>query len=103
MKYTKQEQLNEILIRGEKMRQRKDKNMFRVLYATAALLFISLVGIIGILGGGIVLESGTAYGSFLLSAEIGGYVLVAVLAFVTGIITAIVITRRIKNEKNEDL
>lgn len=98
MKYTEQEQLDEILFRSRGLRQKKERNILRGLSASAALLFFALAGCIGTLGGKGVLESRTDYGSFLLSAETGGYVLTAVIAFVAGVITAVLI-RRYRKEK----
>ena len=100
MKYTKQEQLNEILIRGKNLRQRKDRQALQGLSATVVALFAVLATCIGSFGGKAVLESRTDYGSFLLSAEVGGYILVAVVAFVAGVIVAVVLQmRRSKREE----
>ena len=93
MKYTEQEQLDEILLRGEKLRHRKDRNVTKGLSTSVAVLFFALAGCIGTFGGKGVLESRTDYGSFLLSAETGGYVLTAVIAFVAGVITAVLIKK----------
>ena len=101
MKYTEQEQLDEILHRSRRLRQRKNRNVLRGLSASAAVLFFALAGCIGVLGGKGVLESRTVYGSFLLSAETGGYVLVAVLAFVTGIIVTVLIERYRRRQNGE--
>ena len=98
MKYTEQEQLNEILLRGERLRRRKDRNVTRGLSTSVAVLFFALAACIGTFGGKGVLESRTDYGSFLLSAETGGYVLTAVIAFVAGIITAVLIRRSKRRE-----
>ena len=102
MKYAEQEQLREILLRGEKLRHRKDRNVMRGLSASVAVLFFALAACIGTLGGRGVLESRTDYGSFLLSAETGGYVLTAVIAFVAGIITAIMIQRYRQNRNGSN-
>ena len=98
MKFTEQEQLDEILHRSRRLRQRKNRNVLRGLSASAAVLFFALAGCIGVLGGKGVLESRTVYGSFLLSAETGGYVLTAVIAFAAGVITAVLI-KRYRNAK----
>ncbi len=42
----------------------------------------------------------TLYGSFLLNQSTGGYILVAVIAFITGIAVAI-ICRKYQNEKKD--
>ena len=93
MKYTEQEQLEEILHRGKKLRQRRDKNLMRGFSATATALLFALTACIAKFGGSGVLESRTDYGSFLLSAETGGYVLTAVLAFAVGAIITVIIHR----------
>ena len=98
MKFTEHEQLDEILFRGEMLRQRKDRNVTRGLSAGVAVLFFALAACIGALGGKGILESRTDYGSFLLSAETGGYVLTAVIAFAAGVITAVLI-KRYRNAK----
>ena len=98
MRYTEQEQLHEILLRGEKLRQRKDRIIVRSLSVTAALLFFALAVCIDALGRAGVSGSRTDYGSFLLSAETGGYVLAAVIAFAAGVIIAVLIQRR--NKRN---
>lgn len=91
MKYTEQEQLEEILHRGKELRLRKDKNLLRGLSATATVLLLTLTVCISKLGGKGTLESRTDYGSFLLSAETGGYVLTAVLAFAVGALITVII------------
>lgn len=96
MKYTEQEQLQQILLRGEQLRRRKDLRAFKGLSASAAALLCALAVCIGSLGRTGFAESRTVYGSFLLSAETGGYVLVAVLAFVLGVVIAILLTKRTK-------
>lgn len=101
MKYTKKEQLNEILLRGEKLRKKKDRNTLRGLSTTAALLFIALVSCIGTFGKSGAPGSRSEYGSFLLSAETGGYILTALLAFLAGVITAVLIQKNKKaKQKN---
>ena len=91
MKYSEQEQLNQILIRSEALRRRKDLHAMQGLAVSAASIFCMLAAFIGALGWTGSEETRTVYGSFLLSAETGGYVLVAVLAFVAGVITTALI------------
>lgn len=101
MKYTEQEQLSEILLRGEKLRQSKDRNVMRGLSGSATVLFFSLMACIAAFGGTGTLKSRTDYGSFLLSAETGGYVLTAVIAFVMGVITTVLIKRYRKSKHKQ--
>lgn len=100
MNYTEKEQLEQIILRSRKLCQRKERNALRGLSAAAAVLFFSLIGSIGTLGGKSISGSRTDYGSFLLSAETEGYVLVAVLAFLAGVITAVVIQRNRKSGRD---
>lgn len=102
LKYTKQEQIQEIMIRSKKLRHKKEKDTLTGLSTAAVMLFCLLIvsvsrfGIVGFE------ESRTVYGSFLLSAETGGYVLTAVIAFVLGaIVTAIIY--RYKSKENKDI
>lgn len=99
MKYTEKEQLQKILSRGDKLRQRKDRRILKGLSLSAVALLCVLVAFIGAFGRTGYSQSRTVYGSFMLSAEVGGYVLVAVLAFVAGIIVATLIHRYKKNRR----
>ena len=102
MKYAEQEQLREILLRGEKLRHIKNRKVTVNLSTGVVVLLFALAASIGPLGGRGVHEFRTDYGSFLLSAETGGYVLTAVIAFVTGIITAIMIQRYRQNRNGSN-
>ena len=99
MKYSEQEQLNQILIRSEALRRRKDLHAMQGLAVSAASIFCMLAAFIGALGRTGSEETRTVYGSFLLSAETGGYVLVALLAFTLGVAITILIQRH--NEKKQ--
>ena len=102
MKYTEQEQLQQILLRGEQFRRRKDRRVLKGLSVSAVALLCALVLFVGALGRMGFAEARSVYGSFLLSAETGGYVLVAVLAFVAGVIMATVIHRCKKDSREQD-
>ena len=102
MKYTEQEQLDQILFRSEKLRQRKELCALRGLSAAAAALIWVLAVCIGAPGRTGFAKSQTVYGSFLLSEETGGYVLVAVLAFAVGIVVAVLIHRHRGRDKPKD-
>lgn len=102
MKYTEQEQLQQILLRGEQLRRRKDLRALKGLSAAAGALLCALAVCIGALGRTGFAEARTVYGSFLLSPETGGYVLVAVLAFAVGIVVAAIIHRRRGRQKPKD-
>ena len=90
MKYTSDEALAEIMRRKDQVVLRRSRRSCRVLSGVSALLTVFLLSVICIMPG----QSGstftgTVYGSFLLSAESGGYVLAAAIAFVLGIVVTL--------------
>ena len=73
-----------------------------MLSGVSALLTVFLLSVIWIMPG----QSGSAftgtvYGSFLLSAESGGYVLAAVIAFVLGVCVTLLCLRYKKNKSRQ--
>lgn len=98
MKYTEKEQLQKILSRGDKLRQRKDRRKLKGLSLSAVALLCVLVAFIGAFGRTGYAQSRTVYGSFMLSAETGGYVLVAVVFFALGA-TVVLLCKRLKKRK----
>ena len=95
MKYTSEEALTEILRRSEQLVRRRNRRIDRLLAGFASALLAGLVLVISLLPGGSgASHTGTVYGSFLLSAEAGGYVLAAVIAFVLGIVFTLLCIRR---------
>jgi putative copper export protein len=92
--------LREILKRSDRIRREREKRLIRGMTSACVVLLVALTACISIFsgsGGSPVSES--VYGSFLLSAEAGGYVLVAVLAFICGIIAS-VLAEKIRKKKN---
>ena len=100
MKYTSGQALVEILLRREKLIQRRSRRACRALSGTAGLLFAALVAVIGLgpeqQAPGV---TGSVYGSFLLSPQAGGYVLAAVIAFALGVAVTLLILNRTRNNK----
>ena len=97
MKYTEQEQLEEIIARGKEFRKKKERRITGALAAAATALIAVLVIGMGTVGKTGHTGAASAYGSFLLAEEAGGYVLVAVLAFALGaIVTGLVCRHRMK-------
>lgn len=99
MKYTKDEALEEILKRGRKIREKRNKQITGVLSTTTVVLTFILFVSISIFTGNVVTGTHSAYGSFLLPTEVLGYVIVAVIAFVTGVIITVIVR---KNKKEND-
>lgn len=86
MKYTEDEAFEEVLKRGRVLKRKHAKKTAALLSASASLVMVTLVLMIGSLGGaGAGIKGKSAYGSFLLPTEAGGYILVAFVAFVIGI------------------
>ena len=106
MKYSNEEAFFAILQKGKSIeRARRARRKTRLLSAAVILLFSALTAVIAILPGHSAQSAqGSVYGSFLLSMEVGGYVLVGVLAFVLGVAITLlcVYLSRDKNRKQKE-
>ena len=85
MKYTRDEALKEIRRRAKVIRQKRDRKMASLFATTACISLIALLAVIGKFAGSEVSGIPGAYGSFILSASTGGYVLAGILGFVLGV------------------
>ena len=86
MKYTPNEALSQILRRSERIAlRRKRRSCQRLTGICSALLAVLVLGITVMPEKLAVTSAGSVYGSFLLSREAGGYVLIALIAFVLGV------------------
>ena len=102
MKYTSEEALTEIMKRGDRIVLRHVRRTCRALSAFCGLLAVSLLLVICLIPGRTGQEAApTAYGSFLLSAEAGGYVLAAVIAFALGVLVTLLSLRYGKKQKRD--
>ncbi len=103
MKYTTEEAMAEIMRRSDEITDRRNRRAKRALSGTAGTLLGLIILVISILPGGEKASVRSLYGSFLLSPEAGGYVLVGVLAFALGIVITLLCLklRRQKTEENE--
>ena len=100
MKYTEDEAFEEVMKRGRVLKRKHAKKTAAMLSASASLVMVTLVLMIGSLGGaGTGVRGQSAYGSFLLSSEEGGYVLAAVVAFVIGVGVTLGIQKYRKNHE----
>ena len=98
VKYTTDEFVSLALRRGAEKRNRR---VCRRLSGTAGVLLAALVLVIGALPGGASASlPGTVYGAFLLSAQAGGVVLAAVLAFLLGVAVTLLCVKRKTNKEN---
>ena len=99
MKYTTDEALEEIYRRGEQIRDRHERRMTSILSAGSAVVGFLLVGLLSYYSGTGVDAVGQSYGSFLLFPDAGGYVLVAVIAFILGVLITVA-ARRCRRHKD---
>ncbi len=102
MKYTKDEALNEILKRGRKIRKKRNKRITGALSTATVISTFILFLSISIFTGNAVTGTNSAYGSFLLQTEVLGYVLVAVIAFVMGVIITVIVRKKNKENDKEE-
>ena len=104
MKYTTEEALAEIMRRKDQIVLRRCRKSCRVLSGVSAMFMVFLLLVICMMPGRTGSAfTGTVYGSFLLSAESGGYVLAAVIAFVLGVCITLLCLRykRLKTSQKE--
>ena len=98
MKYTKEEAFEEILKRSKALKLKRAKKVTRALVTSAGILTASLVlEIRRFCETATAINKESIYGSFLLPVQAGGYVLTAVIAFVVGMIAAVLIQKFRKN------
>ena len=103
MKYTQDEAVSEILKRSGRISRRRVRRARAALSCASVVIFALLVfTITGISGQPCRAPRDTYYGSFLLSAEVGGYVLAAVIAFALGVTIAVFCMRYRKKDKDRE-
>ena len=93
--------LDEIFRRAEVVRRRQEENRTRLLGGSTAALALALVALIGGFARRGAEVRGTALGAFLLGPEAGGYVLVALLAFMLGIVAALLAQKHRRMKQRE--
>ena len=104
MKYGTDDALRQIAIRSRKIEVRKNERRTRIFGGISGICVLSLILVIALIPGhGGEAPPDSVYGSFLLSAEAGGYILAAVIAFVLGAAVTLlcVCLRKRKKQKTE--
>ncbi len=105
MRFTNEEALREVLKRGRAVRKRRESRNIQILGGMTGVLLVGLICVIASFSSGGIGSAGSAYGAFLLSAEAGGYVLTAVIAFAVGVVLTVLIwqyrKRKRKNPEEE--
>ena len=84
-------------------RRRQARRSIRSLSALCVLLFLSLVGTVGTVGTvrGQPIDAAGMYGAILLHEGVGGYVLVAMTAFVLAVVITVICMRLHEREKKQ--
>ena len=103
MEYTTERALEEIIRRRKQVKRRRERKRCAVFAGMSCFLFAVLTLMINM----IPVKSdayslGTAYGSFLLSPQEGGYVFTAVIAFAAGVSIAVYALRRGNRNEQEN-
>lgn len=93
MKYDIDQEFKEILNRGRRIRKKQEENRLKVLSGSITVMMVMLVVMISRFSNGEHMEEASQYGAYMLSSETGGYVLIAVIAFILGITVAFLCLR----------
>ena len=92
---SQQERLEQLHIRAAELTEQKERRTLNALRAVSVFLFVCLAGVISVLGGFQNTGGPDDYtGSSLLDSSVGGYVLVAVLAFAAAIVITVICMKR---------
>ncbi|MCR4643344.1 MAG: hypothetical protein K5697_15120 [Lachnospiraceae bacterium] len=103
MKYSTEEALSEIEKRSREIEKAEDKKKGMLLSAATFCLTLVLIPVIAVYGNaGTVTGAGSAYGSFFIAAEYGGYVLTGLVSFVAGVALTLLIRSRQKCGGDEE-
>ena len=98
MRYTKEEQLHEIMNRGKIIKKKHDKRNTVILSSATALSAFILVIAVSLFAGGGDATAYSAYGSFILNNDSIQYVVEALATFLFGSVVTIVIYK-IRNSR----
>ena len=103
VKYRDDEAFEEIKRRGKRMKQKHEQRVRYVLSASTVSLALVLLVTLSVFTGAGKAGSETLYGSFLMPAEAGSYVLTALIAFAFGVAITLSIKYYRNKEKNESI
>ena len=96
MEYCPESEFRELILRSRKLQRKKEQEKLKIPSALSVSLAVTLVLCIHCFSGYEFLKDvPLQYGSFLLPAEAGGYILTAVAAFAAGAcLTAVIMLKR---------
>jgi len=102
MRYSKADALRKVQRREAEIRKRKCRQEMSILSGTSLLLTTAIISILFLISGGVGggITVGRNYGTLLLKAGAGGYVLAAVAAFIAGALITILCVRYKKGHPN---
>ena len=99
MKYPYEESLQIVMQRGKNFRKEAERRTLHRLAAASSVLIVLLVSTVTYLThGNLAKAEYTVFGSFLLPAQVGGYILVGLAAFSAGVAVSL-FTRRHRRTK----
>lgn len=104
MNYSDEEALREVLKRSHEVKEKRRKRTNRYLAVTSLCLITLIIITVAVLPVSTmdINYSGTVYGSFLLSREAGGYVLVGLISFVLGIVVTLLCINMTKDKHDDN-
>jgi putative copper export protein len=97
-----EEALKEIHRRGREIRKKRDRRVKAVLSAAGSVAVFALLIVMSVFMDGVAAGAESSYGAFLLPAEAGGYVLIAVIAFLAGVAVTVLIRKMRDRDKNTE-
>ena len=102
MRYSTDDQLQEIMRRKKQRRNRRSRQITGLLSGAAACLAVASAAVVSVFSGlGTSYVADSAYGAFLLSSRSGSYVLCGVIAFVCGSLITVLCVRRKRKQDEE--
>ena len=95
MKYSREEAIKEIRSRKNALQEKDDRRKLSVLSVLSAVLLCSTVVILSGISGdpSSVVLAGSGFGAMLVNADVGGYILAGVIAFMAGVIITVMCVR----------
>ena len=102
MRYSTDDQLQEVMRRKRQRRKRRGRQITGFLSGTAACLAIASAAVVSVFSGAdTAYVADSAYGAFLLSSRSGSYVLCGVIAFMCGSLITVLCVRRKRKQDAE--
>ncbi len=94
-----EERIERLHKRAKQLEARRERRFTALAVSFCLILFASLLGIIRQVAGQITDVTVNSYaGASLLSSEAGGYVLVAVIAFMLGVVVTVLVRKHCKKD-----